>query len=424
MNGIDFRSPFVVSLTHIIDQTHADRARNQMNQTNGRLKLLLALASLSALGPLSIDFYLPGFPAMSSDLGVPIGTIQMSLAAFFIGISIGQLFYGPWTDRVGRKKPLYIGLVLYIVSSIAIAFTQSAEGLIFWRLVQAFGGCAGLVIARAVVRDAFPIEETARVFSILMLITGVAPILAPTFGGLMTEWFGWRSIFITLAILSSLSLLMVHYVLPETGSPNRMVSYHPATVFKSYLEVFREPSFVTYVFMGGTAAAGMFAYISASPYVFMEKYGLSETIYGWIFGMNAFGLIAASQVNRYWLRRRHGSEIIMRASTMHALVASALLVLTLFGHPPLPYLLVLVFAYLALLGFIFPNSAALTLVPFGKNAGAASALMGSVQMVLGALMASIVSGFHNQTVYPMLIGMACCALLSYSTLLLGTRRIR
>lgn len=395
-----------------------------MNTSQSRTKLLLALASLTALGPLSIDFYLPGFPAMSTDLNVPIGTIQLSLAAFFIGISIGQLFYGPWTDRVGRKQPLYIGLALYIISSVAIAFTTTAEGLIAWRLVQAFGGCAGMVVARAVVRDAFPIEETARVFSILMLITGVAPILAPTLGGFMTAWFGWRSIFLALAIMSSLSLLMVHFVLPETGTPNQNVSYHPIKVLRGYQDVFREPSFVTYVFMGSIAAAGMFAYISASPFVFMEKYGLSETQYGWVFGVNAFGLIAASQVNRYWLKRRHGSEIIQRASTAHALVASALLVLTLFGHPPLSLLLVLVFAYMALLGFIFPNSAAMTLMPFGKNAGAASALMGSVQMVLGATASALVSGFHNQTVFPMLVGMAACALLSYSALMLGSGWIR
>lgn len=395
-----------------------------MNTSQSRTKLLLALASLTALGPLSIDFYLPGFPAMSTDLNVPIGTIQLSLAAFFIGISIGQLFYGPWTDRVGRKQPLYIGLGLYIISSIAIAFTNTAEGLIAWRLVQAFGGCAGMVVARAVVRDAFPIEETARVFSILMLITGVAPILAPTLGGFMTAWFGWRSIFLTLAVMSTLSLLMVHFVLPETGTPNQNVSYHPIKVLRSYQDVFREPSFVTYVFMGSIAAAGMFAYISASPFVFMEKYGLSETQYGWVFGVNAFGLIAASQVNRYWLKRRHGSEIIQRASTAHALVASALLVLTLFGHPPLSMLLGLVFAYMALLGFIFPNSAAMTLMPFGKNAGAASALMGSVQMVLGATASALVSGFHNQTVFPMLVGMAACALLSYSALMLGSGWIR
>src|SRR5690606_18271504 len=163
--------------------------------TISRSRLLFALASLTALGPLSIDFYLPGFPAIARDLNVPITTVQLSLAAFFIGISVGQLFYGPWTDKVGRKQPLYVGLSLYIVASLAISFTNSAEGLIFWRLIQAFGGCAGMVVARAVVRDAFPITETARIFSLLMLITGVAPILAPTLGGFMTAWFGWRSIF-------------------------------------------------------------------------------------------------------------------------------------------------------------------------------------------------------------------------------------
>lgn len=395
-----------------------------MDSSANRSRLLIALASLTALGPLSIDFYLPGFPAMAKDLNVPIGTIQLSLAAFFIGISIGQLFYGPWTDKVGRKQPLYVGLSLYIIASLAISFTNSAEGLIFWRLIQAFGGCAGMVVARAVVRDAFPITETARIFSLLMLITGVAPILAPTLGGFMTAWFGWRSIFLTLSVVSGLSLLAVYFILPETSSPNRHVSLHPTDVIKGYLEVLREPSFVTYVFMGGIAAAGMFAYISGSPYVFMQKYGLSETQYGWIFGVNAFGLIGASQVNRYWLAKRHGSEIIQRASTLHAIVATALLTLTLFGHPPLPILLVLIFAYMALLGFIFPNSAALTLIPFGRNAGSASALMGSVQMVLGALAAILVSSFHNQTVYPMLFGMAICAMLSYSTLMLGSGWIR
>lgn len=389
-----------------------------------RSRLLFALASLTALGPLSIDFYLPGFPAIARDLDISISTVQLSLAAFFIGISVGQLFYGPWTDRVGRKQPLYVGLSLYVLASLAIAFSNSAESLIFWRLVQAFGGCAGMVVARAVVRDAFPVTETARIFSILMLITGVAPILAPTLGGYMTAWLGWRSLFFFLAAVASMSLLAVHLALPETRGPDPSVSLHPVKVFKEYMDVLREPAFVTYVFTGGVAAAGMFAYISSSPYVFMEKYGLTETQYGWVFGTNAFGLITASQVNRYWLGKRHGSEIIHRASTLHAVVAAALVVLTLFGQPPLLLLLVLVFSYMSLLGFIFPNSAALTLVPFTRNAGAASALMGSLQMVLGALAASLVSAVHATTVVPMLLGMAACALLSFSILLLGSGWIR
>jgi DHA1 family bicyclomycin/chloramphenicol resistance-like MFS transporter len=379
---------------------------------------------LSAIGPFSIDMYLPGFPAIAADLHTTVAHVALSLSSFFIGISAGQLLYGPLLDRYGRKRPLYIGLSVYLLASIGCALCTSVDALIALRLVQAIGGCAGMVASRAMVRDLFPVKENAKIFSLLMLVIGVSPIIAPTLGGYVTAAFGWHYIFIILTIMSALILAAVHFALPESRKPDLTVSLLPAPIIKGFLSVFKEPQFYTYAFTGAIAAAGLYAYISGSPHVFMELYKVTERQYGWIFAGIALGLITCSQLNIFLLRRFKSEQIIRVALFCQTLAGITLVLGTAFHLLGLFSTIFFILIFLSCQGFVFPNSAALSMAPFSRNAGTASALMGGIQLAVGALTSGIVSVLTNSTALPMAGVMASCALLSFCILLAGRKVIR
>jgi DHA1 family bicyclomycin/chloramphenicol resistance-like MFS transporter len=385
---------------------------------------ILILGMLSAIGPFSIDMYLPGFPAIAADLHTTVAHVALSLSSFFIGISAGQLLYGPLLDRYGRKRPLYIGLSVYLLASIGCALCTSVDALIALRLVQAIGGCAGMVASRAMVRDLFPVKENAKIFSLLMLVIGVSPIIAPTLGGYVTAAFGWHYIFIILTIMSALILAAVHFALPESRKPDLTVSLLPAPIIKGFLSVFKEPQFYTYAFTGAIAAAGLYAYISGSPHVFMELYKVTERQYGWIFAGIAFGLITCSQLNIFLLRRFKSEQIIRVALFCQTLAGITLVLGTAFHLLGLFSTIFFILIFLSCQGFVFPNSAALSMAPFSRNAGTASALMGGIQLAVGALTSGIVSVLTNSTALPMAGVMASCALLSFCILLAGRKVIR
>jgi DHA1 family bicyclomycin/chloramphenicol resistance-like MFS transporter len=379
---------------------------------------------LSAIGPFSIDMYLPGFPAIAADLHTTVAHVALSLSSFFIGISAGQLLYGPLLDRYGRKRPLYIGLSVYLLASIGCALCTSVDALIALRLVQAIGGCAGMVASRAMVRDLFPVKENAKIFSLLMLVIGVSPIIAPTLGGYVTAAFGWHYIFIILTIMSALILAAVHFALPESRKPDLTVSLLPAPIIKGFLSVFKEPQFYTYAFTGAIVAAGLYAYISGSPHVFMELYKVTERQYGWIFAGIALGLITCSQLNIFLLRRFKSEQIIRVALFCQTLAGITLVLGTAFHLLGLFSTIFFILIFLSCQGFVFPNSAALSMAPFSRNAGTASALMGGIQLAVGALTSGIVSVLTNSTALPMAGVMASCALLSFCILLAGRKVIR
>lgn len=379
---------------------------------------------LSAIGPFSIDMYLPGFPAIAADLHTTVAHVALSLSSFFIGISAGQFLYGPLLDRYGRKRPLYIGLSVYLLASIGCALCTSVDALIVLRLVQAIGGCAGMVAARAMVRDLFPVEENAKIFSLLMLVIGVSPIIAPTVGGYVTAAFGWHYIFIILTIMSALILAAVHFALPESRKPDLTVSLLPAHIIKGFLSVFKEPQFYTYAFTGAISAAGLYAYISGSPHVFMELYKVTERQYGWIFAGIALGLITCSQLNIFLLRRFKSEQIIRMALFCQTLAGITLVLGTAFHLLGLFSTIFFILIFLSCQGFVFPNSSALSMAPFSRNAGTASALMGGIQLAVGALTSGIVSVLTNSTALPMAGVMASCALLSFCVLLAGRKVIR
>ena len=386
--------------------------------------MIVILGMLSAIGPFSIDMYLPGFPAIAADLHTTVAHVALSLSSFFIGISAGQLLYGPLLDRYGRKKPLYIGLSVYLLSSIGCALCTSADALIALRLVQALGGCSGMVASRAMVRDLFPVEENAKIFSMLMLVIGVSPIIAPTLGGYVTAAFGWHYIFIILTVMSALLLTAVHFALPESRKPDLSVSLLPAPIIKGFLSVFKEPQFYTYAFTGAISAAGLYAYISGSPHVFMELYKVTEQQYGWIFAGVALGLITCSQLNSFLLRRFKSEQIIPVALLCQTLAGLALVLGTVFHLLGLYSTIFIILIFLSCQGFVFPNSSALSMAPFSRNAGTASALMGGIQLAVGALTSGFVSLLTNATALPMAGVMAACALLSFCVLLAGRKVIR
>lgn len=358
------------------------------------------------MAPLSIDMYLPAFPSIANGLNTTISHVAFSLTSYFIGISVGQLFYGPITDKYGRKKPLLIGLALFFVASVGCALSPNIDWLIAMRVIMALGGCVGMVVSRAVVRDVFPVSETAKIFSTLMLIVGVAPILAPTVGSWLLTVSTWRTIFYVLAGFGLLLFVAVYLFLPESGSFNRKVPLRAKTILKDYKRVLAERTFLYFAIASSIALGGMFAYISGSSFVFMNYFGLTEANFGLVFSVNAIGFILGSQVNRLLLNKYSSLQIITVSSYILIGVSILMLTVYLLEIMTLVALISLLFTFLFCLGLLVPNATAMALAPFSKNAGSASALLGFIQMVCGASLSALVGAMHNDTILPMLSGMA------------------
>lgn len=369
---------------------------------------LLICASLTAIAPLSIDMYLPSFPALSADLQVDIGQVQLTLGTFLVGLALGQAFYGPISDRFGRKPPLYVGLSLYALAAAGCAMARSAESLMLWRFLQALGGCAGMVMARAVIRDRLEAHESARAFSSLMLVMGLAPILAPIIGGAILSTLGWRAIFWLLTLAGVLILALVHFRMEESLPRERAAPLHPGAVAASYTELLRDREFLGYSLAAGFGQAGMFAYIAGSPFVLIELHGIDPSHYGFVFGANAFGLIAMSQLNGRLVQGRTLDRVLGRAVLAPCAAGLMLAAAALAGVLVLPVLLAGFFVFIGALGCITPNASALALTHQGHRAGTASALMGTLQFSLGTVAGAAVSLWHDGTALPLAVVMAVC----------------
>jgi DHA1 family bicyclomycin/chloramphenicol resistance-like MFS transporter len=394
----------------------------RMNLKN-RTTIILILGFLSAIGPFSIDMYLPGFPAIAKDLHTSIEMVSYSLSSFFIGVCIGQVLCGPLLDRYGRKMPLYAGLLLYITATIGCVFTSSVEVLIALRFLQAIGGCVGMVAPRAIIRDMFPVEESAKIFSYLILILGVSPIIAPTAGSIIITHFGWHAIFIVLTVLAVLLMGAVVIWLPESKQPDPTYSLQPKPILSSFWIVLKQPQFFTYAVTGAISSAGLFAYLAGSPYVFMKMFGTTEQQYGGIFALIATGLITSSQLNNWFLKKYSSQQIVKATLTIQTIAGIVLFVATALGWLNLYSTIALIFVYLSCQGFNFPNSSALSMAPFTKHAGSASALMGALQMGVGALASAMVGLFSPHNALPMAGVMAACVLLAWILLFFSTRKI-
>lgn len=371
-------------------------------------RLALILGALTAVGPLAIDMYLPALPTIAREFGTAVSVVQSSLASYFIGIAIGQAFYGPLSDRLGRKPSLYLGLTLFMISSIGCARAESVNTLIAFRFLQALGGCAPIVIPRAVVRDHFDQSGSVRMLSVLMLVMGLAPILAPLIGGQLLVHFGWRAVFWLLTAYAAVWLVVVATALPESLPAARRLRQPLNAVLGVYGRLIRDRRFMGYALSGALVFAGLLAYISGSPFVFIELFHVPPERYGLYFGTNAVGIIAASQLNR-WLVGRVDTHRILNIVLPVAMIAGIALVVDAYtGLGGFPGILVPLFCYIACHGFVLPNTTALAMAPHGKVAGSASALLGTFQFVLGAVCGSLIGVFANGTAVPMAAVVAGC----------------
>jgi len=393
------------------------------NGTNKNFYLILILGLLTAIGPFSIDMYLPAFPDIAKNLHTSIAQVMLSLSSFFIGISVGQLIYGPLLERLGRKKPLYAGLSIYLLASVGCALATSVNSLILFRLLQALGGCAGMVAARAIVRDLFDVKQNAKIFSTLMLVVAVSPIIAPTAGGYVTAVLGWRYVFVILIGINIAVLTGVYFLLPESKKPDPSFSLKAGAIVKNFATIVKHPQFYTYAVTGAIAYGGLCAYISGSPNVFMEIFRVSEKQYGWIFALIALGIISASQVNNLALKRYSSERIIQISLLCQSAVGLTFACLAFFDLNGLYITIFLIFLFLCCQGFVFPNASALSLASFGHNAGSASALMGAIQMGVGAGASALVSLLQNHTPLPMAGVMACCSISALLLYMLGRKLI-
>lgn len=381
-------------------------------------KVVFLLSILSVLGPFSVDMYLSGFPAIAHDLNTDIEHVSLSLTSYFIGISFGQLIYGPLLDRFGRKKPLTVGLYIYIAAAIGCGLSPTINVLIVQRLLLALGGCVGMVAGRAIVRDLFEPHEVVKIFSLLMLGISVSPIAAPTIGGLITSIFGWRYIFAALTAVSIFMVLGIARLLPESKEPDPSISLNPRIISAEYLKILKMPEFYIYAIASGMLSAGMFTYISEAPFIIMNLFGFSEIQFGWIFAVNAMGLVISSQLNHILIKKSTSENIVMVCGILIFITGLLLLVINLLFNAGATVVFALIFIYMFWLGILNPNAAALVLKPFTKNVGSASALLGSVQMFSGSIATAIVSVLHNGTIFPVAYMMAGWAAI-FLLLLLG-----
>ncbi len=392
-------------------------------QKRKHVGLIFILGALTALSPFSIDLYLPSFPEIARDFGTTISRISLSLSSYFVGLSAGQLFYGPFLDRFGRKKPLYAGLTLYILASIGCAFANTTESLIALRFLQALGGCAASVSTMSMVRDLFSVKESAKVLSLLILILSVSPLIAPTAGAYIATMLGWHAVFLALAVIAFLLLATVKVYLPETHPPDHSFSLRFKPILNTYKNVIKEPQFYTYVFTGAIAFSGLFVYVSASPIIFLNIFKVSRPMYGTIFAILSTGFIGASQINIFLLRKFQNEQILRCALILKCLAAVTFLVATLNGWYGLYGTIANLYCYMLFLGFVSPNATALALAPFTKNAGSASALLGFIQMGTGAMISMVVGFLSGTEIYPITGIFVATSLVSILVLTIGRKHI-
>ena len=374
------------------------------------LKIALILGLLSAIGPFAIDMYLPALPAIGDSLGAELGAGQGSLTAFFLALGCGQLLYGPVSDMLGRKPPLYFGLGLFTLASVGCALATNIETLVALRFVQGLGAAAGMAIPRAVVRDLHTGNEAARLMSLLMLVFSVSPILAPLVGSGVIAVSGWRGVFWVVALAAVAGLALVYGMLQETRPASARVESSLGSALCAYGLLLRDTHYLGLVFIGGCSMAGFFVYLASSPFVLINHYGLTPTQYSLAFSFNAIAFIGASQFTATLGARFGLVRVVKAAASASGVVMVALLGYYLAGGDQLGVLIALYFVASAFMGLVIPTTSVLALEEHGAIAGTASALLGTLQMLSGAAAMGIVGLFANGEPLPMVIGMATGAL--------------
>jgi len=387
------------------------------------LGIAIVLGLITAVGPFAIDMYLPALPSMGQSLGASTGAVQMSLMAYFIVIGICQLFYGPLSDIVGRKLPIYGGLIIFTVGSIGCSLAPNIEILIGFRVVQAFGACAGMVIPRAIVRDLYTGHDATRLMSLLMLTVSISPILAPLTGSFVIAAFGWRGVFAVLTIAAVLALILAVTQLKETREDHHRADSTWRGAFSAYGLLLRDGEFIGLVLVGALGVSSFFVYLGSASFVLINHYGLSPKLFSLCFALNAASFFGFSQLTGM-LTQRFGLPPVVRIAA--AGFAFAMVVLALVfaaGIDNLFALMAPLFIGYGFLGLVIPTTAVLALEHHGAIAGTASALMGALQMIIGSAVMALAGLFANGMPQPMVYGIAACAVAAFLVTQLALRRV-
>lgn len=377
------------------------------------LRIAIILGLVSAVGPFAIDMYLPALPSIGADLSASSVSVQMTLLAFFLAVGAGQILVGPLSDMVGRKPPLYAGLGLFAAGGVGAALSPTIEWLIAFRFVQGLGACAGMVVPRAIVRDLHTGHEATRLMSLLMLVFSVSPLLAPLTGSLIIDHFGWRAIFWTVTGAALVGIVLLALFQAETRPPEDRHGVGIGSALASYRHLLGDSRFMALTFTSGFGISSFFVYLSSSSFVFIDRFGLTPLQYSLAFSFNAISFFTMAQLTGT-LTRRYGLERVVRVSVTGFLAFMALLfLLTVAGMERLEVLMGLLFVGYGFLGLVIPTTSVLALDDHGPIAGAASALMGTLQFAAGVFAMAVVGYFSNGTTLPMVAGIAGCALAAF-----------
>lgn len=380
-------------------------------------RLIVLLAALVAFGPLSIDMYLPSLPLIASDLGAPEAQIQLTISVFLAGLCAGMLCYGPLSDRFGRRRLLLGGIALYMLASVGCILAARAEHLVFWRILQALGGAAASVLARAIVRDLFPLKDAARVLSLMHLVTMVATLIAPLVGGYLILLAGWRAIFAVLLAFAGLCLLLVAWRIPETHPADKRGTSIGAA-FRAYGHIALQPQALGYILCMGLSFGGMFAFITASPFVYIEYFGISPQHYAWLFALNVAGIMAMTLLNARLVGRLGPQRMLGFGASVAALSSLALAVLGSSGIGGLPAIVACLVLFVSVTGLLGANCVASLLARFPQQAGAAAGLAVALQFGLGTACSALVGALHDGSPVPMSLVVGGAGLGSLLALLL------
>jgi DHA1 family bicyclomycin/chloramphenicol resistance-like MFS transporter len=385
--------------------------------------LILFLGILNALTPFTIDLYLPAFSDIARDLQTTVPRVSLSVATYFIGFALGQILYGPLLDRFGRKSPLILGMLLYIGASVGCMTAQSVEALWIFRFLAALGGSASSVGAITMVRDYFDPKEGAKVFSMLMLVLSVSPLFAPSIGGWISATAGWRVIFAVLTALALINVAIVIWGLPKVYAPDSSVSLKAVSVVRSYWNILKVAEFRVPTLAGAFSFAGLFVYLTGSPAIFIDGFQVSKQIFGLIFALLAVAMIGGGQVNNLLLKKYESSVIFQRAILCQILVSVLFLLAVVFTTLSMIPTIAFFFLLLGCSGIAYPNAASLALRSVTQNVGSASALLGFLQMGLGAILAALVGLMDIKGTLPTVVVMCLSAVLAGAVLMAGRKSL-
>ena len=390
----------------------------------GKTLIIFTLGLLATIDPFSIDFYLPTFKDIAHDLHTTINQVSLSISSYFAGMAIGQIVYGPIVDRFGRRRPLYLGLGLFIVSCVLCMTARTVEEIIAYRFLQALTGSVAAVAALAMVRDFFPVKESASIFSTIMLIIGISPLAAPSLGGLVASYVGWQWIFAILIIIVVILAAMVFFFLPPSAPPDTSVSLKPKPIVTTFWSILRNRQFITFVLTSNFAFAILFVYVTAAPIIYMDHYKLSPKIFGFIFTLLSFGFIGSNRLNMRLLKRFSSNTIFKAGLIFQFTVAVLFLFFELNGWLGMIGTTVMFFLVLSCIGAIGPNGSAIALAPFTNNIGSASALLGFIQIGIAGAISAVTGLINFKTLLPIPMLMLATNVVAVIIYFVGTSGIK